>query len=53
MKVIMTLKQGNTDEKNFTRELEVTPQEYEYLMETSSCINQNGEEYMGVYIYKF
>ena len=33
MKVIMTIKKGNKDPENFTRELDMTPQECEYLKE--------------------
>lgn len=51
MKVILTIKQGNKDERNFTRVLEVAPQEYDYLIETARIINHDGgQQYMGVYI---
>ena len=51
MKVIMTIRQGNMDEVNFTRELEITPQEYDYLKQTARTINQNGgQEFMNIYV---
>ena len=53
MIVIMTIKRGNKDEKNFTRELEMTPQECEYLQEAARVINGKGdEEFMGVYVHQ-
>ena len=49
MKVIMTIRQGNMVEVSFTRELEVTPQECDYLKQTARIINQNGEqEFMNI-----
>lgn len=51
MKVIMTIRQGNMCETNFTRELDVTPQECDYLKETARIINQNGgQEFMNIYV---
>lgn len=51
MKVIMTIKQGNMDKGNFTRELDVTPQECDYLKQAARIINQNGgQEFVGIYV---
>lgn len=53
MKVIVTIKKGNKDPENFTRELEMTPQECEYLQETARVINHNGEQqYLGVFVHQ-
>ena len=51
MEVIVTIKKGNKDPENFTRELEMTPQECEYLQEAARVINHNGEhQYLGIYV---
>lgn len=53
MKVIMTIKRGNKDEKNFTRELDMTPQEYDYIKNAASVINcKGGEDFIGVYVHQ-
>lgn len=53
MKVIMTIKKGNKDPENFTRELDMTPQECEYLKEAARIINSNGKQnYIGVFVHQ-
>lgn len=53
MKVIVTIKKGNKDPENFTRELEMTPQECEDLQEAARVINHNGEhQYLGIYVHQ-
>lgn len=51
MKVIITIKRGNKDHENFTREIEITPQECEYLKDAARIINYKGNENLiGVYV---
>ena len=50
MKAILTIKTGNKDHKNFVREIEVTPDEYDYLQIAARSINKTGEQYMSVYL---
>ena len=53
MKVIVTIKQGNKDPENFTRELDMTQQECEYLQKTARIINgKGGEELVSVYVHQ-
>lgn len=52
MKVIITIKKGNKDPENFTREIDMTPQECEYLQKTARIINsKGGEQFLGVYVH--
>lgn len=54
MKAILTIKKGNKDSKNFTREIELTAQECEYLKDTARIINEKGgEDFLSVYISQF
>lgn len=53
MQVIVTIKQGNKDPRNFTRELEMTQQECEYIQKTARIINsKGGEQFIGVYVHR-
>ena len=53
MKVIVTIKHGNKDPGNFTRELDMTPEECEYLQEAARIINsKGGEHFLGVFEYQ-
>ena len=51
MKVIMTIRQGNMDKGNFTRELDVTPQECDYLKRCAlEARNNGGKPYIEVMV---
>lgn len=51
MKVIVTIKRGNKDTENFTRELDMLPGECAYLQEAARIINsKGGEDFLGVYV---
>ena len=53
MKVIVILKAGNKAAENFCREMEMTPQEYERLMDICRAINSKaGEECASAYIHQ-
>lgn len=53
MKAILTIKRGNKDAKNFTKELNVTPQEYDYIKEAACIINsKGGEEFISIYLFE-
>jgi len=52
MKAILTITSGNKDSKNFTRDLEVTPDEYEYLKRCERFINQGDNHFIGVHLYQ-
>lgn len=53
MKVILTIKKGNKDPENFTRELDITPQECDYLKDAARLINYKSKENcIGVFIHQ-
>ena len=53
MKVIMTIKDGNKAEHNLCRDIEMSPQEYDFLKEVCRNINQKtGEECITAYVYQ-
>ena len=53
MKAIVTIKDGNKAEKNFCRDLDITPEEYEILNEAFLHIRQQtGQEFASVYIHE-
>lgn len=47
MKAILTIKNGDKDSKNFCRELEIAPEEYDYLCDVS---RKSGEKFLSVYV---
>lgn len=51
MKVILTINKSNKDKENFTRELELTMRECEYLKDAARIINQKGgESFLSVHV---
>jgi len=53
MKVILTIKEGNKAEKNFCKEIELTPQEYDNLKEIARKVNAlQGQECVTAYVHQ-
>lgn len=53
MKAILTIKSGNKDNKNFTRIIDMTAEEYDYIKETAIAINsKGGENFIDVFVFQ-
>lgn len=52
MKAILTITSGNKDPKNFTRDIELTQEEFDYLRKCERIINQGDNHYMSISLYQ-
>jgi hypothetical protein len=52
MKAILTIASGNKDPKNFTRDIELTQEEFDYLRKCERIINQGDNRFMSISLYQ-